>query len=344
MRSTFVALLTACTAAQSIDFAALKAYPSPPVPTFAVGVKSQKIPYNALAAVASASSALSLGQTATGTHSKREAFIIPTMPIMSAPLPGQPTFISNSGKTVHHTKSHHHSKSTETFDLPRNTHTGPHFGPLSGSWLPTFVPELNSPHVAARDTAIKSVVSATSTLSACAVEPTGAGPVPTPDTAVAWAADAHWSKQALSEDVPNSYQETFSNLNASVAGAYGYLGFQYIGSYNAQKCANLCDSMDGCNSFNIYFERDPCLSPAAACSNPESTTSIRCSFWSGQVDESSATYTGEMRDEFQVLVGGSNGYIRYDGCTNPPLPGYSQPEYLGNATILAQPDWYVHLI
>jgi hypothetical protein len=107
---------------------------------------------------------------------------------------------------------------------------------------------------------------------ACAAQPTGvsgayAAPAqPTDDTVSAFAANT--------APVPSGYSNTFTNLNAS-NNAYGYMGYTALSSYDTEKCASKCNAINGCMSFNLYFERDPSLEPADACPNPTSTTMIK---------------------------------------------------------------------
>ena len=90
----------------------------------------------------------------------------------------------------------------------------------------------------------------------CQVQPTGAGPVPSPDTASAFLQDDALASSASGAPTPSGYKNVFTNLQKSNS-AYGYLGFSTLKSYDTQSCANKCNAVKGCQSFNIYFERDP---------------------------------------------------------------------------------------
>lgn len=58
------------------------------------------------------------------------------------------------------------------------------------------------------------------------------------------------------------------------------------------------------------FERDPSVNPDSPnCSNPNSTINIKCVYWGGAVTAGNANNFGQWRDEFQVLIAGSNGYV-----------------------------------
>lgn len=57
---------------------------------------------------------------------------------------------------------------------------------------------------------------------------------------------------------------------------YYYLGYTTLTSYNTTQCAAACGKTNLCQSFNIYFERDPSVDPNdSSCYNPPSTTQIK---------------------------------------------------------------------
>lgn len=66
------------------------------------------------------------------------------------------------------------------------------------------------------------------------------------------------------------------------------MGFTTLQTYDVQGCANQCSAINGCASFNIYFERDPTVDPGQNCPNPPSTTTIKCVFWGGPVNAGNA--------------------------------------------------------
>ncbi|CAD0082179.1 unnamed protein product [Aureobasidium vineae] len=135
------------------------------------------------------------------------------------------------------------------------------------------------------------------------------GHVTVPDTAAAFAGDLWYGVQALAAILPAGYVQTFSNLTASNS-ADQYVGFTLMNSYDVAGCGQKCTAMDGCNSFNIYYERDPQYDPSVAgCANPPSTVNVKCVFWGGAVTADNANNFGQMRDGFNVVVAGSNGYI-----------------------------------
>lgn len=143
----------------------------------------------------------------------------------------------------------------------------------------------------------------------CVQQPLGISYNSVPDTAAAFAADPYYGNQAVAAGTPSGYVQSFVNLTASNS-ADQYLGFTLLTSYDVATCANKCTAINGCNSVNIYFERDPTVNPDnAACANPSSTVNIKCVFWGGAVAAANANNFGQWRDNFQVLVAGSNGYM-----------------------------------
>ncbi|THV74037.1 hypothetical protein D6C87_07606 [Aureobasidium pullulans] len=143
----------------------------------------------------------------------------------------------------------------------------------------------------------------------CAAQPSGISHNSTPDTPAAFVADPYYAQQAEDAVVPAGYTAMFTNLNASNS-ANKYMGYTLLPSYDVQSCSNRCSAITGCNSFNIYFERDPSLDPSALdCPNPASTVNVKCVFWGDVVGAINANNFGQWRNSFQVLIAGSNGYV-----------------------------------
>lgn len=170
----------------------------------------------------------------------------------------------------------------------------------------------------------------------CTALPSGYGPVPNPDTVAAFKAVPDFANNALQAATPSGYTQAFSNLNAS-NNAYGYLGFTTFKTYDVAGCAAKCNGIKGCMSFNIYYERDPSIDPGAGdeCSNPSSTTMIKCAFWGGPLTTANANNVGQWRNKFQVVIAGSNGYVSNAIAS---VPGYGTAIPLGNAAINAPYD------
>lgn len=143
-----------------------------------------------------------------------------------------------------------------------------------------------------------------------------------PDTPEAFLAYQPFADAANGAATPDGYTLSFTNLQGSTT-TTSYLGYTTIDSYDTVTCAADCSAIDGCEAFNLYFERDPSLDPNQEyCSNPASVTNIKCVFWGVQVSAATATNTGQFRDEFQVVITGSNGY-------NKDAPPACQPDYYG---------------
>jgi len=93
---------------------------------------------------------------------------------------------------------------------------------------------------------------------------------------------------------PDGWTEAFKNLKAASA-AQKYISFTIIPQYDPRICSQVCDMVQGCISFNIYFERDPTVKPGPGCENPPATANIKCSFFGVEIDKKTATNTGQWR-------------------------------------------------
>lgn len=164
----------------------------------------------------------------------------------------------------------------------------------------------------------------------CNAQPLGAGPVPQPDTPEAFTASPAFSSAALGAQTPSGYKQVFQNLDAAYSG-YSYITYSNLNSYDTAACAAVCDAYKGCSSFNIYFERDPTLAPGPNCPNPPSTTNIRCALWGSAIDAKGATNNGQYREDFQVVIAGSNGYSKPGSPID--VPTYNPPQQCPNGAI-----------
>lgn len=205
----------------------------------------------------------------------------------------------------------------------------------------------------------------------CAPQPDGYGPVPTPDTVSAFYAykpfhsmasaapttiSASASATASASSVPQVYQQTFRDLNAS-SSANSYLGLYTLKTYNAAQCAALCDSTSLCTAFNIYIERDPSVNPTNNdstaptvwgynCPDPASMTSYKCTLWGSNLAANTATNAGQWREQFEVVITASNGYDKTN-VTFPATPignstnnsPWSHPRNCGPKAINAPNNW-----
>ena len=96
------------------------------------------------------------------------------------------------------------------------------------------------------------------------------------------------------------------------------MGLYTLQTYDTVKCQQLCDATAYCSGINIYLERDPSVNPATGCDNPASITNFKCTLFGAPVTSDSATNVGQWRDNFHVVITGSNGYSK-----NAPPPSYT---------------------
>ena len=181
---------------------------------------------------------------------------------------------------------------------------------------------------------------------ACAPQPDGYGPKVTPDTVDAFMNYAPFHKDAQNAATPKGYKNVFKDLNASTS-ANSYLGLHTLTSYSTSDCSAWCDNTTLCTAFNIYIERDPSLNPTRQddgtpnpnnltdtnCPNPSSITNYKCTLWGSSIDNTTATNQGGYRDDFQVVIVGSNGYDKTNETTPVTPPSYNPPTGCGGSAI-----------
>ncbi|ESZ89475.1 hypothetical protein SBOR_10140 [Sclerotinia borealis F-4128] len=163
----------------------------------------------------------------------------------------------------------------------------------------------------------------------CATQPDGYGPKVQPDTVDAFLAYSEFASESKKAVTPLGYSQTFVDLNAAVT-ANTYLGLTTFTSYDVSQCGTLCDNTNLCTGFNIYVERDPSINPSDDCPNPASITNYKCTLWGSGVDSASATNAGQYRDQFQVVITGSNGYSKI--VAPPTQPGWQPPQQCGGGS------------
>lgn len=162
----------------------------------------------------------------------------------------------------------------------------------------------------------------------CAQQPTGYGPVATPDTVKAFLSLKDFASTSNAAATPQGYKVAFTDLNGSVQGTK-YLGYKTLQTYSTIQCQQFCDQTNGCKACNIYFERNPTVYPAASCANPSSLTNIKCALWGQNIDDSLATNMGQYQKDFQVVIAGSNGYNKKMDPNS--ISGFKGPVALGGA-------------
>ncbi|GME23513.1 hypothetical protein GTA08_BOTSDO05634 [Neofusicoccum parvum] len=190
--------------------------------------------------------------------------------------------------------------------------------------------------IAAATSAVTAVVEKRS---ACATY-SGAGPVVTSSPS-AWVSDPALTTLALQAATPTNYvaASNFQNLQGA-AQQMGYLTVHTLDEYSPAACAAYCDSEDLCQGFNVYLERDPSAEPSCTDGgDPDSITTIACTLYSFHVAASKATNTGQWRDNFHVVITGSNGYNKADTKLSSPtmttIDGFKAPQDFGDAAVNA---------
>ncbi|KAK5174952.1 uncharacterized protein LTR77_000088 [Saxophila tyrrhenica] len=163
---------------------------------------------------------------------------------------------------------------------------------------------------------------------ACSPQPAGAGPITSPDTAEAFSNNSIYVNTAVSAPTPQGYSLAFARLSGSTS-QDGYMGSYNLQTYDTIQCQEYCDSVLGCNAFNIFYERDPSVDPGAGCDNPPSTVNIKCILWNSAVTASTAVNQGGYRNNFHIVIAASNGYVK--DAPPPPLPSFTGPVELGGS-------------
>ncbi|USW52209.1 hypothetical protein Slin15195_G055280 [Septoria linicola] len=155
------------------------------------------------------------------------------------------------------------------------------------------------------------------------------------DTPESFSSNDYYQESAETSQKPSGYTLAYQDQNGSSQGVLGYMGYSILDQYNQLECASRCDTMKGCQSFNIYFERDPSVDPTDSCPNPPSKVVIKCVYYGGPVTAASATNDGQWSKDFHVVIAGSNGFVN-NSITTPA--GYSNPTFLDRAAINAPKD------
>lgn len=169
---------------------------------------------------------------------------------------------------------------------------------------------------------------------ACAPSPILYGYQPTPNTPAGFFQDNILGGIGLSlTGYGPGYTTAFLNGLGSAISP-GYITYIQLSTYNNSACAAACTAMTGCQSYNIYFERNPTLIPGPNCTNPAAATVVKCSFWSSNINSTMAVNIGEWRSNFTVLISGSSGFNKQPEM-NSILSGYGSAIPLAGAINLA---------
>lgn len=89
---------------------------------------------------------------------------------------------------------------------------------------------------------------------ACSPQDIAFGYQPKPNTPTGFLVDTSLSGISLGSLAPAGYSTNFTGAYGSLFGD-SYLGYWSLASYNVSQCADICDSVPACRSFNIYLER-----------------------------------------------------------------------------------------
>ncbi|KAK5114436.1 hypothetical protein LTR85_010259 [Meristemomyces frigidus] len=327
-------------APQQFDFDAILNAPSPTAtvpPVIAVASSSTTFSIDTASLAASIAAEITTAATAsiTGASASAASTEEPTTTVLDKRGNTQKTTSSSIWSTSTSTKSSSKSSST----LSSSTSSAKSSSVPVTSSTSTSTLQQSSSTTSSSSTACPTTPEAGTYCGfinpedACAPQPAGSGPQVQPDTVAAFYAYPAFMQDALNAKTPSGYVETFKNLNASTS-ANSYLTYETLTSYNVSGCASFCDNTDLCTAFNIYIERDPSVNPTtngtdigwgSDCPNPSSITNYKCSLWGSNIDASSATNFGDYRDEFQVVIAGSNGYDKTNNTTPATQPGWSAP-------------------
>ncbi|RYN64945.1 hypothetical protein AA0117_g12311 [Alternaria alternata] len=174
----------------------------------------------------------------------------------------------------------------------------------------------------------------------CDSLPLGHGTPILPDTPEAFQAYAPFAGAALSATTPAGYIQSYANLLTTYDTASQFVHYISMDEYNVEQCAHACNSDDNCNAFTIFFERQPVVSPAPElCPNPPSTTIIKCDLWSSTILPDIAINHGQLREQFHVVMAGSNAYVKDINGTTPSVSDdYTIEKYDMGAAIEAPLD------
>jgi len=175
----------------------------------------------------------------------------------------------------------------------------------------------------------------------CAPQPNGNGPANL--TVASFMNYAPFQSMAANAATPSGYARTFNNMNASTS-ANSYLGLWTLNSYDPSACSAQCDNTTSCTSFNIYIERDPSLNPCKNdssaptvwgywCPDPNAITNYKCTLWGSDIDNTTAVNAGGWREDFNVVITGSNGYDKTNNTTPPTQAGYTAPQNCSSKAI-----------
>lgn len=152
----------------------------------------------------------------------------------------------------------------------------------------------------------------------CSATPAGAGPAITPDTFDAFVGSDLLTPSYNNLTTPPNYSQIQGDQNKSI-GSKGWYSLSTLSAYDSSLCAAKCDSLERCEGFNLYFERDPSVNvDPNNCPNPASTTNIKCVLLGSRFQSSDFINGGGWQSQFHVGVAGSVGFLKNSKSGSAP--------------------------
>jgi len=325
--AALVGLVAASPAPQMMDFDAILAAPAPALvgPPLTLAASNQTSVYNQATADALASQTAVSAAVASATGSAQKAKRGLVQDLLNILLPPPKTTAKSTSKTSST------AYPTSTTASVRTSTAAPSTTAASSTSQQVSSTTSSSASACPTQPEEGTYCGFINPEDPCAPQPDGYGPKVVPDTVDAFEAYPEFHKEAQNEPTPSGYVNTFRDLNASV-NANSYLGLHTLSSYDALGCSQWCDNTTLCTGFNLYIERDPSLNPTTNdtfapfnCPNPSSITNYKCTLWGSGVEPAAAVNYGGYRDQFQVVIAGSNGYEKTNNTTPDTQPGWQPP-------------------
>ncbi|KAF4550538.1 Hypothetical protein D9617_17g048070 [Elsinoe fawcettii] len=169
---------------------------------------------------------------------------------------------------------------------------------------------------------------AAATSSACQPQQNLYQYTPSDNSPKGFIADTNLAGIGLAAVPPAGYSRTFSNQFGSMI-ASNYITYYQLSAYDPVACSALCEKTPGCQSINIYFERQPIIDPGASCPNPTAGVNVRCALWGSQLTAAQATNVGQWRQQFMVVIQSSAGYVK--NSAPAAVSGFTGPVALAGA-------------
>ncbi|KAF1832653.1 hypothetical protein BDW02DRAFT_471228, partial [Decorospora gaudefroyi] len=147
----------------------------------------------------------------------------------------------------------------------------------------------------------------------CASTGNSTAPDPESNTLTGFLQSQAYTALAADASTPPGYELALSNADCSISSTR-YMMYVEMESYSPEACAEVCSQHSGCDSFNIYVQRDPSLVPGPECPNPSGIAVTRCALYSEPVQPDSCNNVGQEvgpadanGEAFKVAIRGSNG-------------------------------------